>query len=281
MTLSNMRKDTCPQAAPQPNSDHPPAWAPKSSYGFNKQGKYIGCNTPYPYPFKNKHYHHNSFHRCADYMRVPVRDDRDIDAKERRRKYEEKPREPLPDHLMDDDMRTHMQLTHDRLAHKQQQEKLQAALRCVPQHIKELPGHRGPSHLQLTSQMYGQYLDLQTPGLPYPCVPVSPRPMLIKNELRCSNMSDHAPIPTHAFCVPQESLMSADGSHYQRGIEGAVFAPMPQGQTSATMTSFITCQSNAFGGRVGERVAGHTWPQYTHTGLELQRPVRRRRQLFH
>ena len=200
--------------------------------------------------------------------------------------------------------------------------KAQEEMREVPWEIKLYPGHYAPSVLQTTNEAYGQHLDmLPKRPLVYPEVEVEHKikPMLVR--FRRSNMSDHPPIPDHAFAIDRSEIETLDGEPL-RGFLGANFTPehdisveaktcgkevlKPSDQAKAkqkiptktsgcrgvTKTSGDGVKPPApgfpapdpwtwrrstiiLGQVVGERQPGCTWPVYTPTGLELNRPIPR------
>ncbi|XP_005106135.1 uncharacterized protein LOC101864647 [Aplysia californica] len=267
--------DHCPSASPgyvtvqAPASLHHQVKPQNYDHGFDKRGKIVGCNQEVPYPFKNRHYHDVSFPRLVDWSSMKAGDEHKyVPAREMVKRSE------VAEYFTADNDEGYNQWVARKAAEKKRGAELQKALRSVPAEIKALPGHLGPTATETSAGVIGQYLDLQPlPPAVYPLpakLPPAPVPLLVR--FRKSNMSDHPAIPDHAFAVDPRKMMTSDGCCYTRGMEGSAHYPETSSIEPQRTNSF-KLSVTSLGQTVGERRKGFTWPLFTPTGLELNRPM--------
>ncbi|XP_059170707.1 uncharacterized protein LOC131952170 [Physella acuta] len=252
--------------------------------GLNSSGTLIGVNNPIPYPNSNVKYFEIPFNRSVDWCYTQVAGDLELKRtclhkiiKEKAEKCKELnmlQTEPAEYFTAEND-EGYNQWVSRQMREKEEIEMEKAKRRIVPNSIKAMPGHYNPSTLETSNEAYGQYIDLR-PKYPatYPLSEkIPPMPMQVLVKFRPSNISDHPRIPDHVFAVDPRELITKKGC-YSRGTIGALYFPHDNKNLCKTVYSFKRSQPY-LSGVAGERKPGHTWPLYSPTGLELNRPVPR------
>ncbi|KAH9518703.1 hypothetical protein Btru_006007 [Bulinus truncatus] len=253
---------------------------------FTSTGRLIGVNQEVPYPFDNQLYHHVPFNRAVDWSHTEVfpceKEIRDCTTEivkkksagnEKKVTGEGAPVEPAEYFTAENDEGYNQWVSRKQQENTAEDRKKKSA---VPEDIKNLPGHYGPSLLETTNETYGQYVDL-LPEFPavYPQrEKIAPAPLKVLVSFRPTNISDHHPIPDHSFAVDPRELVNRDFC-YSRGINGSIFYPEVPGRQQKTAYTFSNTH-NGLGPSAGERKPGSTFPMYSVTGLELNRPLPQR-----
>uniref|UniRef100_A0A2C9KQ26 Uncharacterized protein n=1 Tax=Biomphalaria glabrata TaxID=6526 RepID=A0A2C9KQ26_BIOGL len=257
---------------------------------FTSAGRLVGVNQEVPYPYENILYHQIPFNRAVDWSQTDVflceakSKECMMELLRKRSEAENPKRKPCSTQVEPAEYFTaENDEGYNQWATRQQQENgaketstLEKEKAAIPQDIKDLPGHYGPSLLETSNETYGQYIDL----LPkYPAIypqkeKLSPGPLKVMVSFRPTNMSDHPPIPDHAFAVDPREMVNGDCC-YNRGINGAIYYPEVPGRQHRTSYTFSN-RHKGLGPAAGEKTPGFTFPMYSLTGLELNRPLPQR-----
>lgn len=248
------------------------------AYGFNSSGKLVGANQEIPYPFPNTMVHNINFPRAVEWSAMGEIPGITMEEVMKRRQACHKTELPTletetPEYFTAANDEGYRKWVAKKFQEEKEQNAKQEKMRTVPPEIKAMPGHVNPSIKETANEAYGQYLDL-LPKYPavYPLPAKNPpTPMQILVKFKRSNISDHPKIPDHSFAIDPVEMINKDGC-YTRGIHGSVYYPEVPGRQRKTAFTFRQNEV-ILGQTVGERKKGFTWPLYSPTGLEINRPI--------